>query len=576
MMENAGMVKGPDGVFVKAGSGGVNGGGPTAAAVPVQGAPVSNESGVVEPAVPAVPATAPETPETPKAPETLETPFSFDDLNQDETTSTSTSTPSEEPAGAAAGAAVATEPSTPTSPTEEPPQETEGLQELKTLLEDSSDLSDERLKSIQTAFLATSRGKRQLQAFKTLRDLEKPVSEGGIGIAPVQDDIKTWHSAHQQLDAIRYGMESGDPTDALNSLTSLLGSSNDESLPPPPAVNTVVGQLVPYLVANHPELYREHVSGPIRRAVVQNFTQYVQALPRGADESEDRKFHSAAVFAAQLLQERFLGQSQPTEAFINGAGAAPGATSTKSAIEIENENLRRQLAEHSTTQVTQAENDFYNNLETQVRATQTTLADHALKPLAAHYGQDSEQYLGIRDRFIAQTVQTIQANTDFATQYSRDVNRAWNNIKRDLSTGAITPAQRQQAQRALVQKLDRITKSVMTNLRSRYVTPVGAAAPTSNNRPPAPPASNSTAQPGINGSSVGQTTSSPQTSSLSTPTTPPSVTVTAQGQPVPVSVAAGVGMDQGVRQIPGRNMQQSGAEFLKAKMEQRMGQGGGG
>lgn len=120
---------------------------------------------------------------------------------------------------------------------------------------------------------ASERKERIYTAFKTVRALEKPTEEGGLGRAPSVDEIKQWAQDSLDFNALWTDIQAGDREGAENFVKQILASPTAETKP---GVMAIAEALPATLAKGDPDVYTkvawgfaERILGSIDRDISQ-------------------------------------------------------------------------------------------------------------------------------------------------------------------------------------------------------------------------------------------------------------------------------------------------------------------
>jgi hypothetical protein len=203
-----------------------------------------------QPAPPAPPPPAPPPPPAAAAPaeappaEPHETP-AVEDFDFDR--------PDAEPSPEAAPAAAAPDPD---------------IEELKSLL---GDVDPKNL---------TERKRRIYGAFKSMRALEAPPDQGGMGFMPTTEDIRRYYDNSTQWEASELEFESNPESWIVNHL------GPDEQGQISPSALNVIDQFLPVLQNINPQLFNRAVE-PLISTTLQNLQREVNSIPEGQGKDSD-------------------------------------------------------------------------------------------------------------------------------------------------------------------------------------------------------------------------------------------------------------------------------------------------
>ena len=328
------------------------------------------------------PAPAPATPTTPSGPlgitEDALAEFDFDAPSP---------SPSPSPAGAtperAEGVPLApTAPAAPAAPgTPAQPLDDEAVANLAKLLHDGG-----IPKEVESAFLATNRGRRMLDTFKAMRELESPPdpnnpSIGGIGFVPTTEQIRQFYSASSAFESLQDEFDNNPESFFVNFFRPVQTDSGPQFRPGVPQIASFFlrgleqfdpsGSLASTAV--QPILDRPYVYFPVISQMVGELRSLGTQLPTGTNKDEfgvDEK--SRVLDAAQILQSRLdarSGRAAPPPA--STAAPPPGQpdplAAERARLNQQSQLLAQQQQAISNNIVSSIRASVANDLESMVR-----------------------------------------------------------------------------------------------------------------------------------------------------------------------------------------------------------------
>ena len=177
-------------------------------------------------------------------------------------------------------------------------------------------------KILETVSLRSERGKRQLQAFKTIRDLEAPPTAdgtGGIGHAPTVDEIKAMYQSHLNWQAAQHEFEANPRSWLLNHF-----APDPETKQLPAGAVQVLAQLHEVLQQNAPQLYIQTQVTPVLSDFTNRLYGWAMGFPEGShkDEATGVDDRARALYVAGEVERLLFGKTRT----VPTGPAAPGAT----------------------------------------------------------------------------------------------------------------------------------------------------------------------------------------------------------------------------------------------------------
>ena len=367
------------------------------------------------------------------------------------------------------------EAASPAESTEDP--EKDAVSRLQALLE-----SGGLPKEVESAFLATQRGKNILQTFKIMRDLQLPPDKGGIGAIPTVEQIKDWYQARGNWEAASYEFETNPESFLLNWIRGEGGVTQqglrfiDTFLP-------TIHQLDP--TGN---LFNR-VTAPVIRAQVSSLYAAAQNMPEGTNKDQfgvDER--SRLIDAAQILEYRTFGKLSPGAVGGNGQ-PAPAATGTPSgprpadplAAERAALQRERQAIAQQQNQIVQEQ---IASVQTAITSSVESSVDKDIDALAKAYKvrevmPSDEVYHLWRENFRRTVIQTVSGdasqgispmNPTGFDSFKISVNRASAAGARGQNGSAISPnAHQSQA----IQQYQQMARIAIRQLAPNYVKVAG-------------------------------------------------------------------------------------------------------
>ncbi len=248
--------------------------------------------------------------------------------------------------------------------------------------------------------LKTPRGQEIYQGYKTLRDLGKPVEQGGIGHVPSVDQAKNYFLAYRDRVMMDGDLNSGNPQQIGRMLNHIFDPGRGQA-------NIPIAQNLAGTLANQPELYA---------AALEPFLQHYQSsiMERFAEAKTD-DVKDALWLAAQILNKDLKGEYMPSPNG-NGNGTANGQAPqpineqlARERAEIQRERQQLDQARQQSSQYqSRAWNSAYGN---EVQRTLLGEIDKALAPVKSMHSKAPILYEGLRDKFHDIVVNMVHSDT---------------------------------------------------------------------------------------------------------------------------------------------------------------------
>jgi len=361
-------------------------------------------------------------------------------------------------------------------PTDEAPAE--GSQPV-----DPKDIDSDIPERVVGAFMASSRGKRVLGAFKTLRDVSKLPDEGGIGFIPTVGDIKEFHAAQQDWIAIQKDFSAPEPESKARFLDFWLGPDQQGRIRP--GAEELAEMLPVYLNEKNPQAF-QRLSRPMYEGLATRFME----LSKVSADPEESKMLAAA---ADLIARDQLGRPliQPAD--------QPQGTQLPADVQRELDELRRFRQSQQQQQQTSAQQQqtaFSNDID--ARCDRQLLADveEALKPAAGVREANGFVYEATKAKLVSDLKAHLQRNTTGMSRVEFAKSRAVNSRDPQMA-GAVIQEQRRLYIEPLRQLRGEALKALGVTLAAKSAATAdqrnlsaGKTAPTATTAvPPAPPSS---------------------------------------------------------------------------------------
>lgn len=250
--------------------------------------------------------------------------------------------------------------------------------------------------------LKTPRGQEIYQGYKTLRELGKPVDQGGIGHVPTADQAKNYFLAYKDRVMMDGDLNSGNPQQIGRMLNHVFDPQRGQA-------NIPIAQSLATSLANQPELYA---------AALEPFLKHYQSsiMERFAEAKTD-DVKDALWLAAQILNKDLNGEYMPSP---NGNGTVPsngavnGHANVPDPLARERADIQRERQEldQARQQSFQAQSKAWaNSYGGEVQRTLLGEIDKALAPVKSMHSKAPILYEGLRDKFHDTVVNMIHSDT---------------------------------------------------------------------------------------------------------------------------------------------------------------------
>lgn len=362
------------------------------------------------------------------------------------------------------------------------PDEQSLINDLRDLRDPSPNALPERLLS---SILKLPRGQRMAQAFKATQELGKPIEEGGIGISPNVDQIKSWFSSHAQLTDLNYQLESGDRAAISSALQGIFTTPDPSTgqLSLRPGIETVLPGIYNEIAtvaqaSGHPELYHSAVR-PIHDAKFGALVDHIKDnFPGGEEGSEAQRARDAAIWAIKKVVAPFYGH-QVTDDHFTVRQADPAMR-----VVEENKQLRQRLANQQTQQVEGAWEGFLDQVASTQIPRLNSYIDQSLNPIKTQF--PGPVYETLTNQFRSNVLTALSSDP----HYLREANPILNRIRQSnqfLNGGAVELAKQ------VAQIQDRHLQRIIPAHRQSFLSSLRGTGPSPQTQPPPP--NGQTAQP---------------------------------------------------------------------------------
>lgn len=302
--------------------------------------------------------------------------------------------------------------------------------------------------------LTTQKGRNIYQSYKMVRELSKPLGEGGLGFTPTVEQVRDMHQAANDLEIMAHELHNPS-TVAQNGET--YGSNFIRNVfqvgpngQPAPHALTLAGQMAATLDTHSPDLYR---------AAALPFVQnYVEELYRQAENEADPEQRVVRFNVARIIEQDISGKARDIAEEVWKGAAKPQQQTDPRAAEVEQK--WKAVQDFEKRQQTEAQQRFNGALENAKRQVVIQDLRFALKPSMDAYknptdGKISPTYWAIERAAYGEAMQLINQNPAALRNYV---------IARDRAAASPSPETIQaaaQAYRAAV-------RPVLAQIRSKY------------------------------------------------------------------------------------------------------------
>lgn len=246
--------------------------------------------------------------------------------------------------------------------------------------------------------LLTPRGKEIYQGYKAMRELGKPIDQGGIGHIPTIDQTRTYFQTYRDRKMMDGDLNSGDPTKVGRFVNSYLFNPERGE-----ANLGIASQIAPSL-AQQPELYAavmEPFLGHYQQVLLDKFKE----TPETNKELKDALWYAATVLNKDLKGE-YLKPPPGTAAKNGQPQEADPLAEERAQIARERQELE-QMRGQSTQAQTRAWSGAYQST---VASSIMGELDKALAPLKALHEKSPVMYQAARKQFHDDIVAAVSQN----------------------------------------------------------------------------------------------------------------------------------------------------------------------
>jgi len=342
-----------------------------------------------------------------------------------------------------------------------PVEATEDAGEKKTdeeILAEYKDITAEELAKdplladkIRGAFMATSRGKKIFESYRTLRDLEKAPEEGGLGFRPDKDSIVRNHqlaAGHENL--LRDLEELSDSDEVADNVLTFLTSGTDRIKNESSAV--LVQKLPYFLARNRPELL-VGLETQILEANARRFEQM-------AKTQTNQKYAKYYTNLAKAIKHE-LGSNGGTPVMpVTSADGTTQGNNLPPEVARELEELRREKQNWSKERVQANDerlNSYYNEFMEEANGVVSGLFEKMFTVLKEPNGV-LKPY---RDRVVSDTVSKVLSNENFRSRLERSIDDAFKSGSVQQRNQAL-----QDLRRNVIPYVRQVASSVREDLKS--------------------------------------------------------------------------------------------------------------
>jgi hypothetical protein len=303
-----------------------------------------------------------------------------------------------------------------------------------------------------------------------MRELGKPVEEGGLGLVPGVEQVREWYQAASELQDLTYKLETGDPNSTSLALDYLFATSDPSTNEPVlrPGMDVVASQLPHYLASRSPELY-QRLASPIRRAVFDGDVEWVKnQFPGGEEGSDPQKARSVMVWAMKQLAAR-KGVNLGDEHF------APVNVDPTRRLEEENRRLRLEHDGIRMQGMERAWEGFTDEIAGIQFPRHQNYAEQALAAIKWNY--KAADYRLLVQTFLGETANLL--GTD--AHYKREANPLLNRIRQ---SGSFAQQGGRELAKQVAEVQDKHLKRIVTAYRAKFISERGAGVPASQTQSP--------------------------------------------------------------------------------------------
>ena len=303
-------------------------------------------------------------------------------------------------------------------------EEVESTEEKKSdeeILAEYKDITAEELAGdpaladkIRGAFMATSRGKKIFESYRTLRELEKAPEDGGIGFRPDKESIVRNHqlaAGHENL--LRDLEEVGEDAEIADNVLTFLTSGTDRIKNESSAA--LIERLPYFLARNRPEL----LAG-LETQVLQANAKRFSEIAKSQTNQKAAKYYNNLAKAIN----RELGKDSASVPLPANSEATEVDSTLPADVARELAQLRSEKQKWSQQQLKANDerlNTYYNEFMEEANGVVSGLFEKMFTVLKEPNGV-LKPY---RDRIVTDTVSKVLSNANFRDRMERSINAAF-------------------------------------------------------------------------------------------------------------------------------------------------------
>lgn len=360
-------------------------------------------------------------------------------------------------------------------------------------------------KEVESAFLSTNRGRRMLETFKVMRELESPPdpsspNAGGIGFVPNADQIRSFYQAHSWWESLQDEFDNNPGSFVHNFFAP--DPQTGQFRPGVPAIaQTFLQSLEHYdpqgrlaQAAIAPVLDRPYIQVPVLQAQLNDLRSLAESVPAGQNPDqfgvdERSRILDAANILQSRLQARFSRNGSPaalTTPTTRGGPADPLAAE-RAALAAERQRLAQANQSIETNLVSGFRNEVMGVLESTVQKdVDAILARGGVKQKLESISPS--QYTLYRDACVQEVYKNIAgspaeglppSNPTALQSFNVSLNRATRSVVQTRQP--IVPGSEGDRARAhAIQQYRQIGQSVIRQLGTKFIKGAGGQIEASN------------------------------------------------------------------------------------------------
>lgn len=301
--------------------------------------------------------------------------------------------------------------------------------------------------------LKTADGKRMYANHKLVREMAKPVDQGGIGHVPTLEQQREYYGAFRDRVIMDHHLSSGDTKGAQTFLQYAFNPQRGEG------AQTVAGHLATTLAQVNPEAYAAAAQPFLSNYGTALWDRWSE-LPDGADGSPQKRLKDAIEMAAQIVEKDMTGKYRSVPPGQQQANAQPDPLAQERA---QLEADKAQIAQQRATDQQSFQRNWEGGLVGNITQGLGTELDVALAPLQKMHEASPRIYQALRKEFHDHVVSNIQRDK-----------HAW-----DLFQVRLAEARRSgtpDAQKAVASEYVKLAKPIIQAERKKFLEEAGAVA----------------------------------------------------------------------------------------------------